>query len=419
MNAYESASELEPAVHAGDDPREFASVLSAVHDAAMSGGRMPARPRSVIDDSWQRLRRAGLDPDVDCAGERTLQLEELEERRRRSGLAEVVDELARGLDSLIADGDNILVVSDADGHVLWRSGSSKVLTRADTLGFVEGADWAEGSVGTNAIGTALMSGRSVQVFSAEHFVRSHHSWTCTGAPIKDPRTGEMLGVVDVSGPAATIHPTTLALVHAVARLAESQLRESHHRRLDSLRAVAAPILARMPGPALAVDTDGWVAAVDTVSPRSRLILPPRLGPGRIFVNALGECDVEALPGGWLVRVAETSDASTTRVIVRVPPDASGLRNVEVTVEGASGAWTHRCSPRHGEILTLLARRPGGVTAAQMSMHLFGVDDRTVTVRAEMSRLRKHFGGLLVAGPYRFVDGVDVEVLAPEITTVHD
>ena len=49
----------------------------------------------------------------------------------------------------------------------------------------------------------------------------------------------------------------------------------------------------------------------------------------------------------------------------------------------------------------------------MSTHLFGVDDRTVTVRAEMSRLRKHFGGLLVAGPYRFVDGVDVEVLDSE------
>ncbi|EON30855.1 GAF domain-containing protein [Gordonia terrae C-6] len=406
MNAYESVSDLEPAMHAGDDPREFASVLSAVHDAAMSGGRMPARPRGVIDDSWQRLRRAGLDPDVACVSERTLRLDELEDRRRRSGLAEVVDELARGLDSLIADGDNILVVSDADGHVLWRSGSSKVLTRADDLGFVEGADWSEGSVGTNAIGTALMSGRSVQVFSAEHFVRSHHSWTCTGAPIKDPRTGETLGVVDVSGPAATIHPTTLALVHAVARLAESQLRESHHRRLDSLRAVAAPILARMPGPALAVDTDGWVAAVDTVSPRSRLILPPRLGPGRIFVNALGECDVEALPGGWLVRVAETSHRATTRVVLRV----TGGGNVEVTVEGASGSWTHRCSPRHGDILTFLARHPEGVTAARLSAHLFGVDDRTVTVRAEMSRLRKHFGGLLVAGPYRFVDGVDVEVL---------
>ncbi|MBD0859602.1 GAF domain-containing protein [Gordonia sp. zg691] len=409
MIASESPPDLEPAVQAGDDPREFAYILSAVHHAAMSGERMPARPRSVIDDSWQRLRKAGLDPDTDCVIERTLEFDELEERRRESGLVGVVDELARGLDALIADGDNILVIADARGHVLWRSGSSKVLTRADHLGFIEGADWAEYSVGTNAIGTALMSGRPVQVFSAEHFVRSHHSWTCSGAPIKDPRTGAVLGVVDVSGPAATIHPTTLALVHAVARLAESELREQHRRRLDSLRAVAAPILARSPGPALAVDVDGWVAAVDTVSPRSRLILPRGVGPGRTFVSALGECDVEALPGGWLVRVTDAADASLTRVGVRTVTGASGDRRVEITVVGASGGWTHQCSPRHGDILTYLARHRSGVTAAQMSTHLFGVDDRTVTVRAEMSRLRKHFGGLLMAGPYRFADGVEVRI----------
>ncbi len=409
MTISDHVSDLEPAVQAGDDPREFAHVLSAVHDAAMSGGRMPARPRAVIDDSWQRLRKAGLSPDADTAVERGLDFEELEERRRQSGLIEVVDELARNLDSLIADGDNILVIADARGHVLWRSGSSRVLSRADQLGFIEGADWAEGSVGTNAIGTALMSGKSIQVFSAEHFVRSHHSWTCTGAPIKDPRTGDVLGVVDVSGPAATIHPTTLALVHAVARLAESQLREQHHRRLDCLRAVAAPILARSPGPALAVDVDGWVAAVDAVSPRSRLLLPRGVGPGRSFFGALGECDVEALPGGWLVRVADAADASTTRVSMRTVVAASGGECVEVSVEGASGGWTHRCSPRHGEILTLLARHRSGVTAAQMSAHLFGVDDRTVTVRAEMSRLRKRFGGLLMAAPYRFADGVEVRL----------
>ena len=35
-------------------------------------------------------------------------------------------------------------------------------------------------------------------------------------PIRDPRTGQVLGVVDVSGPAATVHPTTIALVDAVA-----------------------------------------------------------------------------------------------------------------------------------------------------------------------------------------------------------
>ena len=393
---------LEPAVNVGDDPRQFAQVLTAVYDAAMSGTRMPARPRTVISDSWHRVQGAGVDPDTG-GRDSALDLDELESRRQSSGLSTILPDLTSGLDAVIDGGDNILVVADAQGRVLWRSGSPRVLMKADRLGFVEGADWAENHVGTNAIGTALMSGRPVQVFSAEHFVRSHHAWTCTGSPIKDPRSGEMLGVVDVSGPAATIHPTTLALVDAVARLAESRLREQHHRSLDTLRAVAAPILARSPGPALAVDQHGWVAALDTVSPRSRLILPHVDSPGRYWVNTLGECDIEALPGGWLVRVTESAAAGTTVVELSAAPNGGSI----VTVDGGSGKWTHSPSPRHAQILGYLAAHPEGASAAQLSTHLFGVPDRTVTVRAEMSRLRKHLGGLIVAGPYRFADTVDV------------
>lgn len=393
----------EPALTAGDDPRSYAALLSAVYDAAMSGDKPPARPRSVIGDSWDRALTAGVDPDTGSSAD-ALDAGELEGRRLGSPLTAVLPGLVRGLDVVTADGDNILVVADAEGRVLWRSGATGVLRRADRLGFIEGASWAETTVGTNAIGTALMSGRPVQVFSAEHFVRSHHSWTCAGAPIKDPRTGSVLGVVDVSGPAATIHPTTLALVDTVARLAESQLRDHHRQNLDDLRSVAAPILARSSGPALAVDVDGWVAAVDTVSPRARLSLPARLVPGRAWVNGLGECDIEPLPGGWLVRVADV-DAASSSTTVRLETNSGGA---VLTVVSPSGRWTHRCSPRHTEILGYLAGHRDGATASQLSAHLFGSDDRQVTVRAEISRLRKHLGGLLVANPYRFADGVVVE-----------
>ncbi|MGV9796111.1 GAF domain-containing protein [Gordonia sp. NPDC003422] len=393
----------EPAVAAGDDPRQFAQVLSAVYDAAMAGERLPARPRSVISDSWDRVLTAGVDPELG-GPDNALAVGDLEARRQESGLSLILEDLTRGLDAVIADGDNILVVADRGGRVLWRSGATRVLGKADRLGFVEGASWAENSVGTNAIGTALMSGRAVQVFSAEHFVRSHHSWTCAGAPITDPRTGSVLGVVDVSGPAATIHPTTLALVDAVAKLAESALRDHHRESLDALRAIAAPILARSSGPALAVDNHGWVAAVDAVPPARRVVLPRTLSPGRAWVAGLGECDLDPLPGGWLVRVTGSDEAQRTTVELVL----SGSRP-QVRVTGGAGVWSHEPSPRHAQILAYLAEQPAGATAAQMSAHLFGVDDRVVTVRAEISRLRKHLGGLIAANPYRFADGVRVEV----------
>lgn len=400
----------EPAVAVGEDPRDYARLMSAVYDATMAGQRAPARPREVIGESWRRMMATGMhNQGPDQAP--VVETGALEELRRASGLVEVLDEISHGLESLVADGDNILVVADSRGRVLWRSGSPAVLGNADRLGFVEGANWGEGAVGTNAIGTALVSQRAVQVFSAEHFLRSHHPWTCAGAPIRDPRTGHVIGVVDVSGPAATVHPTTVALVAAVARLAESHLRQEHDRTLNRLRAFAAPILARIGSPALAVDTEGWVAAVDAMPLHNRIQLPDQMASGRVWLTALGMCAVEPLPGGWLVRVAAEDDAGQARTS-RVTLDFSNPDSPALTMAGDFGSWRHDLSLRHAEILCALALSPQGRTAPQLAEDLYGDRSRVVTVRAEMSRLRKQFTGLLAAQPYRFAGAVDLQVRYP-------
>lgn len=399
----------EPAVAAGDDPRSYAMLLSAVYDATMAGSRAPARPRSVIADSWNRLLGKGIDPehhtppDVDTSGVDML--------RQSSGLLAVLDDVSRGLESVIDDGENILVIADARGRVLWRSGSPRVLAHADRLGFVEGASWSENAVGTNAIGTALASRGAVQIFSAEHFLRSHHPWTCAGAPIRDPRTGHVIGIVDVSGPAATVHPTTIALVDLVARLAESQLREAHDRTLNRLRTVAAPILARMGCPALAVDPDGWVAAVDSLPPHNRILLPRNGVPGRTWIPSLGACDIESLPGGWLVRLAD--DADPGPAISRITLDLRDANEPTLEMVGQFGCWRHGISARHAEILHVLASHRQGRSAPELADDLYGDRSRVVTVRAEMSRLRKQLVGLVLGKPYRFPDSAIVDVHYPD------
>jgi len=112
------------------------------------------------------------------------------------------------LRDLLADdsssGRHLLVLTDASGETLWRVGSPEVLRRADRLEFSEGADWSEAGIGTNAISQALVTSQPVQRFSSEHLVRTHHEWACTAAPITDPLTGALLGVLDVSGPLDTL-----------------------------------------------------------------------------------------------------------------------------------------------------------------------------------------------------------------------
>ncbi|MGY5057993.1 GAF domain-containing protein [Streptomyces sp. 900105755] len=394
---------------AAKDAAQAARVLSEVREARLAGQRGRVSPRPVIEQSWGRMLRSGVDPDHDFrAG--LLSADEVRRRREESRLKDVLPVLREGLLSVADVAQHIMVVADADGRVLWREGSSPVLRKADGLGFELGADWREDVVGTNGVGTPAVVRRPVQVFAAEHFVRSHVSWTCSGAPITDPRDGSLLGVVDVSGPLETMHPATLAWVNSVAKLAEARLRELHLEALERLRAVAAPVLARLGGRALVVDADGWTAAVTGMPYPRRLALPKSLSPGRRWLPALGLCAVEPLAGGWLLRaVDEPAPGGGGRLVL----DLARPRRPSVTVGGGAGSWSHELSPRHAELLYLLAVRRGGRSAAGLAEDVFGDASRTVTVRAEMSRIRRYLGALLEHRPYRFREDADVEVLLPD------
>ncbi|MFF5138759.1 GAF domain-containing protein [Streptomyces sp. NPDC013157] len=394
---------------AAKDAAQAARVLNEVREASLAGQRGRVSPRPVIEQSWGRMLRSGVDPDHDFRSG-LLSADEVRRRREESPLKDVLPVLREGLLSVADVAQHIMVVADAAGRVLWREGSSPVLRKADGLGFELGADWREDVVGTNGIGTPAVVRRPVQVFAAEHFVRSHVSWTCSGAPITDPRDGSLLGVVDVSGPLETMHPATLAWVDSVAKLAEARLREVHLDALERLRAVAAPVLARLGGRALVVDADGWTAAVTGMPYPRRLALPKSLSPGRRWLPALGLCAVEPLAGGWLLRaVDEPAPAGGDRLVL----DLARPRRPCVTVGGGAVSWSRELSPRHAELLYLLAVRRGGRSAAGLAEDVFGDASRTVTVRAEMSRIRRYLGALLEHRPYRFREDAEIEVLLPD------
>ncbi|GGZ34504.1 hypothetical protein GCM10010387_30630 [Streptomyces inusitatus] len=399
---------IDLATLAAMDTAEATRLLRGVREATLSGRRPPAGPRTEIEESWRRMLGRGADPDRERrAG--LLPLEEIERRRNDSALREVLPVLREGLVSIAEAARHTMIVADSEGRLLWREGKASVLRKADAYGFVPGADLKEEFIGTNAVGTPLLTGRPLQVHAAEHFVSAYHSWTCAGAPITDPRDGRLIGVVNVSGPLSGIHPATLALVTSVARLAEAELRQRHYRTLERLRSVASPLLGRMSGRAVAVDADGWPAAVIGMPPPDRLPLPRSPADGPLWVPSLGMCTVEPLPGGWLVRV-DGGGTGPAGPAARLVLDLSRPHHSSVTVSSGAGSWTQELSPRHAELLHTLARHREGRSAAELAGDLFGDRTRTVTVRAEMSRLRRHLAQVLASRPYRFADGVEVEVV---------
>ncbi|MFF0745250.1 GAF domain-containing protein [Streptomyces sp. NPDC004111] len=209
------------ALEPGADPRERLDALRRAHEAFATAGRVERPVRPVVAESWRRSARARVSPDGHARVE--LADDDLGAYRDSHPLARAMPLVRELTQSYARDGEHLVAVCDAEGRLLWVEGDASSRRRAGRMNFVPGARWSEGSVGTNAPGTALALDRPVQVFAAEHFLRPVHPWTCAAAPLHDPRSGRLLGALDITGGDSLAHPHSLAFVHAVARAAESHL----------------------------------------------------------------------------------------------------------------------------------------------------------------------------------------------------
>ncbi|WNV82846.1 GAF domain-containing protein [Umezawaea sp. Da 62-37] len=321
-----------------DESESRSRALSRVYDAVLGGGS--GEPRPVISESWHRSLAARVDPDqreapVVYAANEVLDL------REAHPLASVLPMLRETLVSIADEAMHVMIITDAHGNVLWCEGESEIRRLADRVHLTEGARWSEEASGTNAMGTALALGRPVTVHSAEHLVRAYHGWTCAASPVRDPDTGRMLGVVDISGPLRTVHPAMGALVSAAARLAEGQLQLQVATRDERLRARNMRHLTALRGEPGAL-----------LSPTGRVLATEPLGmlPARIAVDV----DRLVLPDGRvgvLEPLAEgarcTEDAIGTNAVgialaVDTPVVVHSAEHLVRTYHG----WTCAASPVH-------------------------------------------------------------------------
>lgn len=373
----------------------YARELVRMHDAVIAGSRSALRPRALVSRSWNRVLGLGLRAD-DVNTRDWLGDAEIGRRQEASPLREVVPDLRAVVGSLADASQLLLVVTDSEGVILWRSGTPAVRRRADALGFFEGADWTERRVGTNAIGTAIAEAAPVELLAGEHFEQGQHPWYCTATPVHDPRTGSLLGVIDVSGPALTLHPAIGALVETGRMLAESRLWRYHQERLERLRSAVL-----LTGPSLVVDDHGWVAAAHGVAVGSRIAVPEAGRP--VAVPGLGACVPERLAGGWLIRPSSVDRTVSLELdLTRTP---------QVRLSGGDADWRRTVTRRHAEILVLLHRAGrAGMSSEALSTALYGDAEHVVTVRAEVSRLRRLLGALVETRPYRLSGDVRMTVL---------
>jgi hypothetical protein len=386
------------------DPISYARLLKHVHDAVLSGVPAPQQPRSVISESWDRSLAAHVDPDRKLPPV-VYEGSDLDELREAHPLVSVLPILRQNLVSIAEDAEHIMIITDANGHILWREGATDVCLRADRVLLTEGTQWTEDVIGTNAMGTTLATGEPVQIYSAEHLVRTYHAWTCAAAPLRDPETGSLLGAIDVSGPLRTVHPAMLALVSASASLAEGQLRTQLAVRDERLRRANMPHLESLRGePGALLSATGRVLATESCDPISSTVDVRRPG-GAVTLEDGRVGTVEPLPEGFLLRLS----GGKRHTVHRPKLTLSFLTGGEptATVDGREIPITLR----HAEILTLLAMHPEGLSAERLALQLYGDAGNPVTVRGEIHRMRGQLGAAVVrTRPYRLAAEIEADFL---------
>jgi signal transduction histidine kinase len=271
------------AVDVTTSPKTRARVLRGIWDRFLTDGQLDA-VRPPIAESWQRSRAAGLDPTTSRAPTMVGDRHEVAERWEAHPLVAAAPLIREWLGSVADESEHLIVVSDADGLLLWLEGNAKVRSAAaDAMNFVEGALWSERGAGTNAIGTAVAADHAVQVHAAEHLSEVVHGWTCSAAPVHDPEDGKLLGIIDLTGQIRTAHPHSYAVALATARAVEADLRrrlaerdaELRLRYLEQIRSNREHVaLASPSGRVIADPRDGFVRA-------ERVAIPP--GGGELIL----------------------------------------------------------------------------------------------------------------------------------------
>src|ERR1700733_14934668 len=196
-------------------------------------GALSADLRSSVAASWQRSRNHQVT--VDRA--RAPLVPEAELYRHRSKHALLRHAARSALESsgtFLSDANSMMILTDPSGLIIDTQGDARVIDAGRAVHLEHGGRWSEADIGTNAIGAAMAESKPVQIRGTEHFCSEIQRWTCAAVPIHHPIDGELLGVVDISGPANTFNPQSLALAVSVGHHVESVLAQAIRQDHENL-----------------------------------------------------------------------------------------------------------------------------------------------------------------------------------------
>ena len=176
----------------------------------------------VVRRSWSRcLSNYSLDP-AQIKKPVIVERSELESRCERMGaLLSIARIEMLGLSRQMMHTQYGIMLTDQDGVILSYVGDPAFSLTARRSGFREGAIWSEQELGTNGMGTCLMTRQPIVIHRSDHFLVQNTDLTCSAAPIFDMH-GRVVAALDISGCSTGQQTHTLALVEIAAQNIENR-----------------------------------------------------------------------------------------------------------------------------------------------------------------------------------------------------
>ena len=232
----------------GPMPDGHSSLLAESLSDLIESRGLRAPPREEISSSWLRSKKAGLDPQhlqIPYIGD--IDPEALLLRASRPVVDQLLDDL--GTVSMC------VMISDHRGQVLDRRETNRTLAaHLESIDLLAGSDVSEQSTGANGIGSALAEGKSILVEGSEHFWDAFTGTACAGGPILEPKSGRILGVIDLTCEAPDAHPLMLPMASRLAREIEQRLIDESSLREKLVLQQFLQKQRRVRGPVVFLDT---------------------------------------------------------------------------------------------------------------------------------------------------------------------
>lgn len=216
----------------------------------------------MIKNSHERSRGYGIEKER-VTPKKILEGSEVSTALRKSKkLMDIAAPFMQMLYNLLQDSGFILLLTDKDGCILNIIGDNSIVEAAKALNMIIGAYMDEGSIGTNAMGTAIKEDSPIQISAKEHFITAYHRWTCSAAPIHDTE-GNIIGTLNLTGGSHLVHPHTLGMVVAAVKFIENQFKvNAAQKKLNEAYNYMNTIMDSISSLIIAIDREGIINSIN-------------------------------------------------------------------------------------------------------------------------------------------------------------